>query len=251
MSILRHSQSVSLAHRYWNNLWSHERNRAVYGSSSSPEGVGSNIKVEAEIAVDGDFDFAPVADLIKSRLDHRCLTDEVDEFSRQPCTLESVAAYLGRELFDSGLPGGARWRSLTLWELDRYGVRIEPGRATVDFFLHYRNLLVRFGGPVDAESRLAVSRVESEKTLAEIFKTFSAGTDEPEFIWLGRLYASIRSRLAGVMSLTVDLGSHKLTTQSPASDNGASNSGHWPGDVYEEHCDFAHRDLESFDRDRM
>ncbi len=242
MSILRHSQSVSLAHRYWNNLWSHERNRAVYGSSSSPEGVGSNIRVESEIAVEGDFDFAPIAEKIKSRLDHRCL----------PYTLESLATELSREMFGFPLPGQARWRSLTLWELDRYAVRVEPGSvATVDFLLQYRNLLLQFRQPVEAESKLSVSRVASEQALAEIFTRFSTGSNEPEFIWLNRLFAAIRSRLPGVMALTVDLGSHKLTTRSPASDNGASNSGHWPGDVYEEQSDSAHRDFQSVDRDRM
>lgn len=219
MSILRHSQSVSLAHRYWNNLWSHERNRAVYGFSSSPEGVGSNLRVESEVTVAGDFDFRPVADWIKSRLDHRCLMDEVGEFATEPCTLESVATYLGREVFARSFVGVESWQALTLWELDRYAVRIEPGRSTVDFLLQYRNLLLKFHAPVDPSSRLAVSRVESEQALAEIFVGFSAGSNEGELIWLERLFSAIRARLPAVNALTVDLGSHKLTTQSRPLDN--------------------------------
>lgn len=222
MSILRHSQSVSLAHRYWNNQWSHERNRAVYGSLSSPEGVGSNLRVESEVAVSADFDFAPVAAWIKSRLDHRSLMEDIGEFAFAPCTLESVATYLAREAFAQNFTGVQHWRSLTLWELDRYAVRVEPGQSTVDFLLYFRNLLLSFRAPIDPESRLAVSRVRVEQVLGEIFACFSRGGNETEFIWLERLFGSIRERLPAVNGLTVDLGSHKLTTQSSPLDNAPS-----------------------------
>lgn len=208
MSILRHSQSVSLAHRYWNNLWSHERNRTTYGDHASSEGVGSNLRVELEVQGE-EFDFFPVAKRIKSLLDHRSLFDDEPAFLERPSTLEGVSCFLAEQIFQTPVQNG-RWSALTVWELDRYACRVEPGSTAVDFSLSFRNLLLTFRGPVNPESLLAVDRGPVERALEEIFIQFSTGNNEPEFIWLERLFKVLQNRLPGLFSLQVDLGSHKL-----------------------------------------
>ncbi len=209
MSILRHSQSVSLAHRYWNNLWSHERNRSIYGRAASAEGVGSNLRVDLEVAGALSFDFQPVSLKIKSLLDHRSLFDDEPEFLESPSTLEGVTCFLAREIFQTPLAEG-RWNSLTVWELDRYGCRVRPELRGVEFTLAHRNLLLTFQSDVNPESQLAVDRASVERVLEEIFTQFSRGSNEPEFIWLERLFQVLQNRLAGLTSLVVDLGSHKI-----------------------------------------
>lgn len=209
MSILRHSQSVSVAHRYWNNLWSHERNREMFGTSASPVGVGSNLRVEVEVAGTPAFDFAPVAARIKRLLDHRNLIDDEPAFADRPSTLESVAEFLAKDLFAQA-PAYGQWHGLIVWELDRFGCRVEPQATGVEFTFEVRNLVLTVEARIDAESGLAVRRADAVGAVEEIFTRFSHGSNETEFIWMERLYGDLKKRLPGLKSLSVDLGSHKL-----------------------------------------
>lgn len=91
----------SASHRYYNPTWSEEKNREVFGPCSNPFGHGHNYEVEVTVAGSVDPETGMVINLreidevlqdeVISRMDHRHLNEEVQEFKDRIPTTENLS----------------------------------------------------------------------------------------------------------------------------------------------------------------
>jgi len=111
-------------HKLWNDDFSEEHNRKVFGKCANPAGHGHNYVVEVAIKmpVNGDSfcigDFERIVDdeLIKV-LDHKNLNADVGQFSKTNPTVENIAAFTWSKLV--GKFGEALLHCVTVWETDK------------------------------------------------------------------------------------------------------------------------------------
>lgn len=185
------SQSVyvSAAHRYWNSQWSHEKNVQIYGASASPEGVGSNLRLEFS---------GPESELLrlKQLIDHRCLFTDIPEFADRPSTLEKITEYLAARV-----PAGA---GLRVYENDHLSCTCRGGEITVS--LKVMNLTVTVRAPIDAESGLAMDRA---LVTQEVKKAFAESAEGDPYPWSQQLFSRLKSQIENLHSLRIDLNRHE------------------------------------------
>lgn len=164
--IQRQSQNVSLAHR------------------SNGSEVGNNLRVELAVKASSNFEFRPHLELVKARLDHRCLEE----------SLEQIARTVSTEVFQTPLGEKAKWSSVTVWELGRFGCTLTPGQGEPVYSLIHRNLTVSFVG--------RQSREEVVRHIDSVFAECSGRLDENLFLMLAR-------QIPGLKEVAVDLGRHR------------------------------------------
>lgn len=199
-----HSQSVyvSVAHRYWNPRWSEERNRQVYGRLCSVTGVGSNLKLT--LAVEAPADPRPGLLALKSRIDHRALHLDFDEFKDSPSTVECIAVDLARHV-----PGPWRW--LQVSEGENFAVRIEQGQPDVQIEARVLNLTLRLQRPIDPESGLAIPRDELWRSLTAVAPEFAEPRpNEVESMWGERLAKALGQKLPGLHQVVIDMSGQRF-----------------------------------------
>ena len=111
-------------HKLWNDDFSQQKNRQVFGKCANPTGHGHNYIIEVTVKVpDGkrDFcisDFERVVDenLIKI-LDHKNLNIDVDYFAETNPTVENIAAFAFDKL--AGKFTGPALHCVTVWENEK------------------------------------------------------------------------------------------------------------------------------------
>ena len=89
----------SASHRYWNNNWSEEKNREVFGKYSYEHGHNFLLEVTFEGVVDGDtgmiinlFDIKHILNTVLKDFDHRNLNNENENFKALIPTPENMAS---------------------------------------------------------------------------------------------------------------------------------------------------------------
>lgn len=124
MSYFSEKFEFAATHKLWNDDFSDERNRAVFGKCANPAGHGHNYIVEVTIKGsmgENSFsinDFEKVVDdeFIKP-LDHKNLNVDVPYFARAIPTVENIAAFAWKSL--AGKFGEGVLHCITIWETDR------------------------------------------------------------------------------------------------------------------------------------
>ncbi len=101
MVFLTRRASFSASHYYWNEAWSEEKNRRVYGRCANRNGHGHNFTLEVTVAGEPDPVTGFVVDLkwlkdvierqVLSAYDHRHLNLEAPEFKNANPTTENIA----------------------------------------------------------------------------------------------------------------------------------------------------------------
>src|SRR5262245_41193831 len=92
------TQSVyaSVAHRYWNQEWSAQKNRDEYGDLASEEGIGSNLRIELTGTNEGTVGRSLT--VLKEMVDHQCLFAPDSPHFAKPSTLENIAGLLAEAI---------------------------------------------------------------------------------------------------------------------------------------------------------
>ena len=123
-------------HKLWNDSFSDEQNREVFGKCANPNGHGHNYLVEVTVQVPvgpqddtaqatdgalGAFRIGQFECVVDTRLmqllDHKNLNVDVPEFGERIATVENLAVFAWQRLagqFDAG-----RLHCITVWESDR------------------------------------------------------------------------------------------------------------------------------------
>ncbi len=198
---------VSVAHRYWNSLWSSERNRKVYGSLASAEGLGSNLRLvlAAKTHTTQVPEIGLALERLKSLTDHCCLFTDRDEFAQVPSTLENITLWMARCI--PGLNEG-QWFWLDVYETERLFCRYEFESGRVILGQKIGNLHLSIQGDVDEASGILLPRDCAASAVRDVFPAFSqpeADTSE----WLQRLFCELSKKVPGLCELAVDLGRQK------------------------------------------
>lgn len=119
MILLTRKAEFSSSHYYWNEEWSQEENRRVFGKCANKNGHGHNYTLE--VTVSGDVDAASgfVVDLkelkdvmereVISVYDHRHLNKEVPEYATAIPTTENIAIAIWKRL-EGKIPGAKLYR---------------------------------------------------------------------------------------------------------------------------------------------
>ena len=134
MILLTRKAEFSASHYYWNDAWSEEENRRVFGKCANRNGHGHNYTLEVTVAGEIDPVSGFVVDLkdlktvlereVVSVYDHRHLNLEVPEFKAANPTAENIAIAVWKRL-DGKIPG-AQLHRVRVYELpdlfaDYYG----------------------------------------------------------------------------------------------------------------------------------
>ena len=123
-------------HKLWNDSFSDEQNREVFGKCANPSGHGHNYLVEVTIMVPtepqpgdaqakdealGAFRVGRFECIVDARLmqllDHKNLNVDVPEFGERIATVENLAVFAWERL--AGQFDPARLHCVTIWESDR------------------------------------------------------------------------------------------------------------------------------------
>jgi len=134
MILLTRKAEFSASHYYWNDGWSEDENRRIFGKCSNRNGHGHNYTLEVTVAGEIDPVSGFVVDLkdlktvlereVVSVYDHRHLNLEVPEFKTVNPTTENIAIAVWNRL-DGKIPG-AKLHRVRVYELpdlfaDYYG----------------------------------------------------------------------------------------------------------------------------------
>lgn len=124
MSYFSEKFEFMATHKLWNDNFSDERNRKVFGKCANPAGHGHNYVVEVTIknqAGNGSFsigDFEKVVDDEFVKLvDHKNLNVDVPRFAKAIPTVENIAAFAWERLVSKF--GEAVLHCVTVWETDK------------------------------------------------------------------------------------------------------------------------------------
>lgn len=125
MILLTRRAEFSASHYYWNDRWSEEENRRVFGKCANRNGHGHNYTLEVTVAGDVDPVTGFVVDLkqlkeamereVLSAYDHRHLNLELPEFRAVIPTTENIAVAIWRRL--EGKVPGAKLRRVRVYEM--------------------------------------------------------------------------------------------------------------------------------------
>src|SRR5487761_1846749 len=108
MVLLTRKAEFSSAHYYYNEAWSPQENKRVFGKCSNRNGHGHNYTLEVTVRGEVDPESGLVVDLkemkeiiereVVSVYDHRHLNHEVPEFKAAIPTTENIAIAIWRRL---------------------------------------------------------------------------------------------------------------------------------------------------------
>lgn len=123
------------SHYYWNDAWSEEQNRRVFGKCANRHGHGHNYTLEVTVEGQPDaqtgmvLDLKELKDLLQSevveRMDHRHLNHEVPELAGKIPTTENIATAIW-ELLAPKIRRG-RLQRVRLYETPELFVDVEAG----------------------------------------------------------------------------------------------------------------------------
>lgn len=127
MIFLTRRATFSASHYYWNDAWSAEKNREVFGRCANRNGHGHNYTLEVTVAGEPDPVTGFVVDLkwlkgvmerqVLAAYDHRHLNLEAPEFARTIPTTENIAIATWNRLEPSiASAGGARLHRVRVYE---------------------------------------------------------------------------------------------------------------------------------------
>jgi len=124
MSYFSEKFEFAATHKLWNDNFSDERNRKVFGKCANPAGHGHNYVVEVTIKRPagkdnlciGDFERVVDDEFIKP-VDHKNLNVDVPYFAKAIPTVENIAAFAWEKLV--GKFGEAALHCVTIWETDK------------------------------------------------------------------------------------------------------------------------------------
>lgn len=136
MIFLTRRATFSASHYYWNEAWSAERNREVFGRCANRNGHGHNYTLEVTVAGEPDpvtgfvVDLKWLKDIIERQVlsawDHRHLNIEAPEFSKTIPTTENIAIAAWNRLEPAvAAAGGAQLSRVRVYE-------------TLEIFAEYR-----------------------------------------------------------------------------------------------------------------
>lgn len=124
MIFLTRKAEFSSSHFYWNEDWTEEENRRVFGRCANRNGHGHNYTLEVTLAGEVDPKTGFVVDLkvlkdvlereVLSVYDHRHLNHEVPEFAHAQPTTENIAIAVWRRL--EGKFHGAKLHRVRVYE---------------------------------------------------------------------------------------------------------------------------------------
>lgn len=124
MIFLTRKAEFSSSHFYWNEDWTEEENRRVFGRCANRNGHGHNYTLEVTLAGEVDPKTGFVVDLkvlkdvlereVLSVYDHRHLNHEVPEFAHAQPTTENIAIAVWRRL--AGKIQGAKLHRVRVYE---------------------------------------------------------------------------------------------------------------------------------------
>jgi len=124
--MLYYSEKFEFAamHRLWNESFSDEHNRQVFGKCANPAGHGHNYVVEVTVKIPGretglrtgDFERI-VDDEFIGLVDHKNLNADVAELRKINPTVENIAALAWEKLV--GKFGESALQRVTVWETDK------------------------------------------------------------------------------------------------------------------------------------
>ncbi len=127
MILLTRRATFSASHYYWNEAWSEEENRKVFGRCANRNGHGHNYTLEVTVAGEPEpttgfvVDLKWLKDVIERQVlaawDHRHLNLETREFARTIPTTENIAIAAWNRLDSAiALGGGARLNRVRVYE---------------------------------------------------------------------------------------------------------------------------------------
>ncbi len=127
MIFLTRRATFAAAHYYWNENWTEEKNRAVFGKCANRNGHGHNYTLEVTVAGEPDAVTGFVVDLkwlkdvmeseVLAAFDHRHLNHEVPEFAQAVPTTENIAIAAWKRLEPKvNATGGARLSRVRVYE---------------------------------------------------------------------------------------------------------------------------------------
>ena len=199
---------ASVAHRYWNEQWSCEKNVQIYGADALEEGIGSNLRIE--IGWQGDLEttemiLSPALERIKALVDHKCLFSP--PLGAEPSTLENITCELTRELLRVP-PLRGRWRSLTVWESEHLGCISLVNEAAIYLVFKLFNLTLDCQIVVNPETGLGLSRWPLRDRVREVFFTQDVKNQDLD-LWSRQLFAALAKSIQSLKRLRIDLGRHE------------------------------------------
>jgi 6-pyruvoyltetrahydropterin/6-carboxytetrahydropterin synthase len=111
-------------HKLWNDSFSDEQNREIFGKCANPSGHGHNYLVEVTVKTPADAELLKIGQferVVDSRLmqllDHKNLNLDVPEFGHRIATVENLAVFAWERL--AGQFDPAQLHCVTIWESDR------------------------------------------------------------------------------------------------------------------------------------
>ena len=154
MIFLTRRATFSASHYYWNEKWSAEKNREVFGRCANRNGHGHNYTLEVTVAGEPDpvtgfvVDLKWLKDVIERQVlaayDHRHLNLEAPEFAAAVPTTENIAV--------------AAWNRLEPAVTEAGGAQLSRVRVyeTPEIFAEYR-------GPGENGSHFAVRKARARE----------------------------------------------------------------------------------------
>jgi 6-pyruvoyltetrahydropterin/6-carboxytetrahydropterin synthase len=142
MIFLTRRATFSASHYYWNESWSAEKNREVFGRCANRNGHGHNYTLEVTVAGEPDPVTGFVVDLkwlkdviedeVLSAWDHRHFNLEVPEFAHAIPTSENIAIAAWRRLEPSISAGhSARLTAVRVYETPEIFAEYRGGQEQV------------------------------------------------------------------------------------------------------------------------
>lgn len=127
MIFLTRRATFAASHYYWNEGWTEEKNRAVFGKCANRNGHGHNYTLEVTVAGEPDAVTGFVVDLkwlkdvmereVLAAFDHRHLNHEVPEFAKAVPTTENIAIAAWKRLEPTiTATGGAKLSRVRVYE---------------------------------------------------------------------------------------------------------------------------------------
>jgi 6-pyruvoyltetrahydropterin/6-carboxytetrahydropterin synthase len=125
MKMIYFSEKFEFAamHKLWNNDFTEQRNREVFGKCANPAGHGHNYAVEVTVKMPtgqefciGDFEKV-VDDKFIRLVDHKNLNADVAYFAKAIPTVENIAVLAWEKL--AGAFKDAKLHCVTVWETDK------------------------------------------------------------------------------------------------------------------------------------
>ena len=127
MVFLTRRATFSASHYYWNDAWTEEKNRQVFGRCANRNGHGHNYTLEVTVAGEPDAVTGFVVDLkwlkdvmereVLSVYDHRHLNLEAPEFRNEIPTTENIAIAAWQRLEPAvNSAGGAKLSRVRVYE---------------------------------------------------------------------------------------------------------------------------------------